>query len=333
MECVTRSHHSKPKNSNVAENKNDLTLDNGDLVLCETKISEQQKISVRTKILKFLFPLHPLKVFHNVHLISFLAMQLALRLVLVYFSIPIRPFGVRLSFAWLPVYIAGFFLGPIPGVLFGAACDSLAYLCSGGVWFWMYAIQEPVVGLLSGLMGSAYYLIKVHNIKVTMILQKIITYSFICFTIIIIVYEYYIIDGKFSNGGISNVDAYVPVAITVMLIYLIVNEVQTDLLYKKIKNQKKQEYFIMYCYASILVIAIITLFSFVLGPVIFVEFIRYTTGMTPNNYLKYGAMFYLIPRVLKESIKTPIYIILLTGIIFAIRKPMISLYNLGMNKW
>ncbi len=334
MEWETHSHHTKTRESNEKEkNNNEIVLDHQDLELCEKEIESTYTQTKGRKILKFFFPLWPLKIFKNVHLITFLASMLALRFVLSYLSLPIRPFGFKISFAWLPIYVAGFFLGPVAGMLFGAACDSIGYACNGGIWFWMYAIQEPTVGLLAGLMGSIYYLIKSHKIKVVMIFQKIITYSFICFTIFMVVYEYYILNARFAVGGIQKLNIFVPVSIAVMLIYFIVNEVQTDLLYKKIKTQRRQEYFVMYCYISKLVIIITTLFSFILGPTIFVEFIRYSTGLTPSNYLRYGSMFYLVPRVLKEAVKTPIYIALLTGIVFAIRTPMAQLYNLGFNKW
>lgn len=329
-----RSHRSKAEDKKI---KSKLVLKKDSPVVnhldrCETKI-DIQKRSLREKIIKFLFPFYPVKIFKSVYLISFLASLVALRFVLVYLQLPVRPFGFSISFGWLPVYISGFFLGPIAGLLFGVVADSLAFMCTGGVWFWMYSIQEPVVGLLAGFMGSLYYVMKSHNIKITMIIQKVITYLFICFTIFIVVYEYYIIGGKFSKGGLVNIEIFSSVAIGVMLLYLIVNEVQIDLLYKKIKTQKRQEYFVMYCYMSILVIIITSLFSFMLGPIIFVRFLEYTTGITPSSFIKYGSMFYLVPRVLKESIKTPIYIALLTGIVFAIRKPMANLYNLDMNKW
>ncbi len=330
-----RSHHTKSSdsanNTKVIVNNNDVL--EKDLGQCEFKINEPI-LTKRKKVIKFLFPFYPIKIFKSVYLITFIASLIAMRFVLIYLQIPIAAFGVTISFAWLPVYISGFFLGPIAGLLFGAAADTLGYaLGGGGVWFWMYAIQEPIVGLLSGIMGSLYYVIKTHNIKVTMIIQKIIVYSFISFTIFIVVYEYFIIGAKFAKGELKNIGVFAALIISVMLLYLIVNEVQVDLLYKKIKTQKRQEYFVMYCYMSVLVVIITSVFSFMLGPITFVKYIEYTTGVTPSGFLKYGSMFYLIPRVLKESAKTPLYIILLTGIVFAIRKPMANLYNLDMNKW
>ena len=70
-----------------------------------------------------------------------------------------------------------------------------------------------------------------------------------------------------------------------------------------------------------------------LGPITYAEYTKYITGSEPSSFIKYGSMYYLVPRVLKESIKTPIYIVILFGIILAIQNPIKNFINLTKNSW
>ena len=91
---------------------------------------------------------------------------------------------------------------------------------------------------------------------------------------------------------------------------------------------------ITYLYVSMLIILVIALFSFILGPYSYVEYYKYiNNGLNPSKYLQYGAMYYLIPRVLKESIKTPVYIFLVFSIIVAIKYQFNNVINTIKTKW
>lgn len=297
-------------------------------------IELKEKYSLKRIVLKFLFPLFPVKTLSSIYLMCFLGALFALRLVLGLFSVPIVPFGFKVSFAWLPVYICGFFYGPVIGLLFGIIMDTTSFLIFGGVWFWMYAIQEPLVGLISGLIGSVYFLQLFHSIRIQLIVQKIFIYGFILTTAFVIITEFYILnDATFQIGEITNINVFAIIVLIIMSIFIAVNEFQNYYYYKKYKNDNAKTEYSLYLYISLIIIFCTVLFSFLLGPISYVKYLEYINGSTPSKYLQYGNMYYLVPRVLKESIKTPLYIIIFIGIVYAIRKPFSNFVNNSINKW
>lgn len=305
-------------------------------IIDESRVQKFNKINIPFKklFLKFLFPLFPVKLVSSIFLITFLGILVAIRIIIGQFSIQIPIFGLAISFGWLPVYICGFFYGPIIGLFFGAACDSIAFvLGGGGLWFWLYAIQEPLVGFVSGIFGSIFFLKRICSLKVQIIIQKIIIYFFICFTIILVIYQFYLTDNKFSTGGLTNLETFVVIAIVSMILYAFINEIQSFLLYKKARKFNNYEWFSLYLFISVLVIFNTVLWSFIMGPITFVEYTKLISGHKPNNFIQYGAMYYLVPRVLKESIKTPLYIIVLSGITFALRTPMAQYIGITAKRW
>lgn len=82
---------------------------------------------------------------------------MAVRLLLQFFSIPLGP-ALRVSLTWAPTMVIGWIFGPVMGVFVGVVNDSLALAISGGVWFWLYAIQEPLLTMLAGVVGGVYRL-------------------------------------------------------------------------------------------------------------------------------------------------------------------------------
>ncbi|MDE7434044.1 MAG: hypothetical protein K2M43_02920 [Mycoplasmoidaceae bacterium] len=63
------------------------------------------------------------------------------------------------------------------------------------------------------------------------------------------------------------------------------------------------------------------IFSFLLGPISTVEYYKYLhNGNFPGDerFLKYGAIIYLIPRVIVQCIKTPLECMVFMGIVWAI---------------
>ena len=102
----------------------------------------------------FLFPLNPIKVFLNIRLMVILSFLLALRFVLQYLTIYIPVASMSISIAWTPLMLAGWIFGPVFGFFLGFITDTVAYLIKpGSIWYWMYAIQEPLVGMISGIIG------------------------------------------------------------------------------------------------------------------------------------------------------------------------------------
>ncbi len=261
--------------------------------------------------------------------------MLAIRLILSLFSIRIPILGINFSFVWIPVYIVGFYFGPFFGLFFGILSDTFAWLLSGSVWFWMYAIQEPCIGLLSGIIGSCFFLFNKKSIKQLIVIQQLIVFFFVIFTIVIVFSYYNKIDANQNINATNNFNKklYVILLSIFLSCFLLFNEVQTIIMYLKYKKHKVLYNYTLYLYISILIIISIIIFSFILGPITQIKFYEFLNNNPPSNYLKYGTMFYLLPRVIKESFKTPIYILLVFLIVFAIKHQFHYNINSAKNKW
>jgi hypothetical protein len=90
---------------------------------------------------------------------------------------------------------------------------------------------------------------------------------------------------------------------------------------------------VTFIYTLILVASSTLVLSFMLGPISTVSYLEYLNGAPPSAWMKYGAVYYLIPRVIVQSIKTPLEALLLTSLVLAI-DPTINriLANIN-NRW
>jgi hypothetical protein len=70
-----------------------------------------------------------------------------------------------------------------------------------------------------------------------------------------------------------------------------------------------------------------------LGPIATVSYLEYLNGAPPDNWVKYGAVYYLIPRIVVQSIKTPLEAALLTSLVLVI-DPVINRMKANINnRW
>ena len=303
-------------------------------------ISKKEMKNSKQKVKKFFFPFSPIKSFRSVRLLFLLAILLALRLVLGVLTIRIAPFNLSISFAWLPVMVIGWYFGPVVGLIMGCITDTISFLMSGGgVWFWMYAIQEPIVGLISGLVAGLYRIRK-NNIKshitVDVIVNQILVIGFAVLSYVILIVwlnpshhfqghdddydKFYQIYKWVAIGGIS----------ALVLIYEILMVLSLNHKIGNINNQTM----INFIYASSLVIITMLIFSIALGPVIAVEYFKFINGgITPEPFIKYGSMFYLIPRVAVETIKVPLESMALFGVVCLFNKKVDFIINKINNSW
>lgn len=197
----------------------------------------------------------------------------------------------------------------------------------------MYAIQEPIIGVIAGVIGSLYSLKLFKSFKWQVLVQKVCVYGFaICIIVVLITQFKNISDGIFQKAELNNTLVFTIAAVVFMLVFLVVNEFQNWAYYTRHKKKvnDKQEYSI-YLYVSFLMIICTMLFSFLLGPISYVKYLEYINGVQPSKYLEYGNMYYLIPRILKESIKTPVYIIIMMGIIFGLKDPFNNFLTIAKN--
>ena len=86
--------------------------------------------------------------------IAYIAVLVAINLVLNPLGIDIG-YATKLSFTYIPCFIAGIFMGPFAGFLVGAIGDGLGFLISPkGVWLPLITLASGLMGLIPGILCS-----------------------------------------------------------------------------------------------------------------------------------------------------------------------------------
>lgn len=305
---------------------------------------EHQKTN---KFIKFLFPFWPVKIFKSITGICVLAALLGLSILLNLFKINITA-GITISFAWLPGIIIGWYFGPIVGLLMGALIDTINWLIYGGVWFWMYALQEPILGLIVGIISSLFNIIRntKQHFSICLIINQIMLIGFIISSIFIVFY--YTDPNNPFFQSISNAENSTSNMIKTTQLYLrwiilgillglfVIVEVIVGYRYYQFKKDMNSNFvrFETFLFITIVALTSTVIFSFLLGPISAIEYYKFlnNTSYVPN-LVNYGVMYYLLPRVIKECFKTPIYIIILTTLVCALNPAIASFKNRIINSY
>lgn len=305
---------------------------------------EHQKTN---KFIKFLFPFWPVKIFKSITGICVLAALLGLSILLNLFKINITA-GITISFAWLPGIIIGWYFGPIVGLLMGALIDTINWLIYGGVWFWMYALQEPILGLIVGIISSLFNIIRntKQHFSICLIINQIMLIGFIISSIFIVFY--YTNPNNPFFQSISNAENSTSNMIKTTQLYLrwiilgillglfVIVEVIVGYRYYLFKKDRDADSirFETFLFITIVALTSTVIFSFLLGPISAIEYYKFlnNTSYVPN-LVNYGVMYYLLPRVIKECFKTPIYIIVLTALVCALNPAIASFKNRIINSY
>lgn len=295
---------------------------------------EERRLNVK----RFFFPFAPIKTFKSLRLLFLMALLIALRVVLSFISINIVPFNLSLSLGWVATMVLGWYFGPVVGLLCGAITDTLTFLIHGGVWFWLYAIQEPIVGMIAGLIGSFYRYRKFKenkHITTDLVVSQLVVLLFGVVTYVIILV--WLKPDSHFQGHDEQYEAfynvYKWVALSLVLAFIVVYEVLFGLNVKKKISNKKFNQTLTFTYTSSCVVFLILLFSFALGPITVVEYLKFINGTMPSDYLKYGSIFYLVPRVAVESVKVPLEISALFGVVCLFDKKIVNIINKTNASW
>lgn len=287
---------------------------------------------------KFFFPFSPIKSFRSVRLLFLLASLLALRLVFGILTIRIAPFGLSISIAWVPLMVIGWYFGPVAGLIIGILTDTISFLIGGGIWFWMYAIQEPIVGLLSGIIAGVCR-IRLQKEKprltIDIIVNQILVIGFAVLTCVCLIlwlnpsHEFSGQDIEFKKFY----EIYKWVVIGGTLLLVVVYEVLMMLTMTKKIGKGDHHVMIDFIYASCLVVICMLLFSIALGPITTVEYLKFVGFNLPDGYLKFGSLFYLVPRIAVEAIKVPLEASCLFGVVCLFDQKVINIVNKINNSW
>lgn len=303
-------------------------------------IDQKEKKDLGYSAKKFFFPFSPIKSFRSVRLLFLMAILIALRLVLGLVTIRIAPFALSISLAWVPVMVIGWYFGPIVGLVMGFITDTISFLMAGGgIWFWMYALQEPVVGLISGLIAGwcRYRKLKEgQNITLDIIINQIlvITFAVLSYVALLVWLDPSIHFQGHEEEYEQFYQIYKWTVVAGISILIIVFEVLTILTLTKKIGEKEHKIMINFVYSSSLVVIIMLLFSIALGPITAVEYMKFINGgITPEPFLKYGSLFYLIPRIALEAVKVPVEASVLFGVVCLFDIKVLNIVNKINASW
>ncbi|WP_033160259.1 ECF transporter S component [Mycoplasmoides alvi] len=308
---------------------------NIDFLNCQQQFIFPKFKTKKQKFLKFLFPYFPLKWKYSTQLIVLLAVLISFRLITQIFSLPIGPV-LRLSVTWIPTSLIGWFFGPILGIPIGILMDSLTFFWSGGIWYWMYAIQEPLITCLAGIIAGIYNIRKEYKNSIWdyLLFQTIV----ILFTISSILILLNFASSKFDDAslnflGLNHIDT-VLLTISCISIFFIISEIiiHTLLRYKTLY----QKQFILFIYTTLLGVLLSIIFSFILGTIAAINFYKYfvsNDNSYSKNFLVYGSYYYLIPRVIKETFKMPLIVVNLIPLIRMTNSYMLRIQQMSHQKW
>jgi hypothetical protein len=125
------------------------------------------------------------------------------------------------------------------------------------------------------------------------------------------------------------INIYKWVALSLITLFFIIMECFS--FYFVSNYHKDYERLITFIYGSAVVIIVMLIFSFLLGPITTVKYFEYiNNGVPPTNWVEIGAVYYLIPRVIVESIKVPIESSLLVSLVI-ILNPILEKTVLNIN--
>ena len=249
---------------------------------------------------KFLFPYYPLKFFKSIQLISFLSFLLGLHIILVYIGFNIPIINLQVGFDWIPTYLVGWFFGPIIGPIFGFIANNISWLQTGAsFWYWMYAIQEPVVALFSSLISFYfYYTLTKKRLIYDVIIQQFTLISFFIISVVLILLSYFK-KIKFNNVYLNQNNS----VFTLMIASLVILSL------------------------FFLISSMVFLFAIAVGPITNISFL-YAFHFINNNIIT-GQIFLVnvISSILMQAIRLPFAILILYGILLVSIKPFNKIIN------
>ncbi|MDC4183798.1 ECF transporter S component [Mycoplasma bradburyae] len=279
-------------------------------------------------IIRFFLPFWPLKLRYNIYLISFLSMFIALKVVLGFFVIKIGP-TISLGISWVGLALIGWIFGPVTAIPIGFLTDTLSFILGkGGVWYWLYAIQEPMIVFTASLFGSIYRIRKQYSSNsLDFLFQQVLIIGF-CVSGFIFLSLYNNTDTEkilIRNNSFGSTLSFVFIGL-----FFIFSEIISWLLY--LKNKKTKESIKLFLYVSTMMITLSVLYSLVLGTISINEFLINVVHQKPKSK-DFILSAYLIPRVIKETLRLPILIICVISLIKLSEPHLENFFNLSRLRW
>lgn len=235
-----------------------------------------------------------------------------------------------IGFGFIPIVIFGFLNGPIFGLIFGIITDTTLFILHPGFYSPIMALQKPIVGFLSGLIGIVYLQISKTQFKIK---SYLIFFSIMQILLAIFVglgYHFIFVTDFYSFGEKSlklftnkwSIIYKIVFASFIALLLVIIETVLIIVLISGLKKKKqinnwghfnydKFDNYIIFILIVILQAMLTIINSWIL---------------TPLHYLFFYNVDYvisLLPRLVKELVLMPIRIL----IYFIVFKALFKIYN------
>lgn len=304
-------------------------------------------VSFKKTFLRFLFPFFPIRLSQTTHLLVLLALMVSLRIITKFFTFPVGPV-MRAGITWVPIAMIGWIYGPVLGIFLGIFTDTITWMMSSGTWFWMYALIEPAIMVVAGMIGSIYRL-RLYSTKwiYDLIFHQTVLIVFLVISFFGLIYygtnSFISSNGKFNKGlDLFGLTFKSPQLITkwtqiltgsVLISFFVIIEI--IVLYYLTKHVKNKQNPCLFLYVSLLMPLLSVLFSFLLGTIAAIEFFNFLHhGKKENNNLvNFGFYYYLIPRVIKEVVRNPILIAITIAVLKLVEPNLKQIYNKLRNQW
>ncbi|QZX49000.1 ECF transporter S component [Mycoplasma sp. E35C] len=291
-------------------------------------IAKKKKVN-KQAIIKFFLPFWPLKLRYNIYLISYLSLFIALKVALGFFVIKLGP-TISLGISWVGLALIGWIFGPVVAVPIGFLTDTLSFLLGqGGVWYWMFAIQEPLIVFTASLFGSIYRIRKeTKNNFYDFVFQQIMI---IGFSILGFVFLGLYNGSESTNSFLLKETSFgTIVSLVLMAVFFVFAEIISWTLY--LKNKKTKNSIKLFLYVSTMMISLSILYSIVMGTISINEFLINVNHQKPKDK-DYILTAYLIPRIIKETLRLPILIISVISLIKISEPHLQNFFNLSRLRW
>ncbi|QMT98405.1 ECF transporter S component [Mycoplasma tullyi] len=298
------------------------------------KIRLQEELGVakksinKTAIIKFFLPFWPLKLRYNIYLISFLAIFIALKVILGLFVVRIGP-TISLGISWVGLALIGWIFGIVAAIPIGFLTDALSFFLGGGdVWYWLFAIQEPMIIFTAGLFGSIYRIRRNYASNFwDFVFQQILILGF-CVVGFIFLSLYN--NPETNRFLVRNNSFGTTLSMVFMALFFVFSEITSWLLY--LKNRKTKESIKLFLYVSTMMITLSILYSLVLGTIAINEYLINVVHQKPKTR-DFILSAFLIPRVIKETLRLPILIICVIALIKISEPYLQNFFNLSRLRW
>ena len=251
---------------------------------------------MKTTFLKYLFPLR-----NPIFAIAISGMLVGLRLISGSFAINVGP--MIISFNWTVLFLIGFILGPLFGYIIGWITNSLDWVIHGDIWMWEYAIQEPIICMLGGLLGILYKVLKDHKSKWTMFILFEIVFTGMMIFGLYVVLKYFDFDGYEKDNAFTNMTAKISGIALISVFYIGIN-----ILVMIMMKRNNDANLIMA--VSLLVITTTVIFSWLMGPWAMKRWYEYQYGHTSPEFKNYGYKYYALSRIIQSMFIVPAEIVI-----------------------